>query len=76
MYNYIGHITSGIIDKIIKEIKKKETKEKIMINIVDPLLKDLSTRYYPHFMVITIILIVIVVMLLAILCVVLLNRNV
>jgi hypothetical protein len=76
MDNYIGPITSGIIDKIIKEIKKKETKEKIMINIIDPLLKDLSTRYYPHFMVITIILIVIVVMLLAILCVVLLNRNV
>lgn len=76
MDNYIGPITSGIIDKIIKEIKKKETKEKIMINIVDPLLKDLSTRYYPHFMVITIILIVIVAMLLAILCVVLLNRNV
>lgn len=63
----IGPMTDAVIDKIIRELKKKKTKEKIMTNIVDPLLCDLSTRYYPHFLIVTVILIIIVIMLLAIL---------
>lgn len=62
-----GPITNSIIDGIISEIKKKKTKEKIMKNIIDPLLCDLTTRYYPYLITITIILILIVVLLLSIL---------
>ena len=62
-----GPITNSVIDGVISEIKKKKTKEKIMKNIVDPLLCDLTTRYYPYLITITIILVLIVVLLLSIL---------
>ena len=74
MSTYIGPITNGVIDGVIREIKKKKTKEKIMRNIIDPLLKDLSVRYYPHFMTITVILVVIVLLLISILTLSVLQR--
>lgn len=74
MEKYVGPITNGIIDSISKEIKKKKTKEKIMTGIIDPLLCDLTTRYYPHLMTITIILVVIVLLLISILVLSVLQR--
>jgi hypothetical protein len=74
MSSYVGPFTNGIIDDVIKEIKKKKTKEKIMKHIIDPLLCDLSTRYYPHFITITTILIVIILLLISILIMVVLQR--
>ena len=67
--NFIAPITNSVIDLVIKEIKKRKTKEKIMKNIIDPLLKDLSIRYYPHFITITIALVVIIILLITILLV-------
>jgi len=75
MDRYVGPMTGAVIDNIIKEIKKKPNKEKIMKHIVDPLLKDLTTRYYPHFITITAILVIIVLMLIVILIVILLNKK-
>jgi hypothetical protein len=74
MSTYVGPITNGVIDCVIKEIKKKKTKEKIMKNIIDPLLCDLATRYYPHFITITIFLVVIVLLLISILVLSVLQR--
>jgi hypothetical protein len=74
MASYAGSLTNGIIDVVIKEVKKKKTKEKIMKHIIDPLLCDLSTRYYPHFITITIILIVIIILLISILIMLVLQR--
>jgi hypothetical protein len=67
MDSCIGPITNGFIDKITNEVKKKKTKEKIMNGIIDPLLKDISTRYYPYLITITSILVVIILLLIAIL---------
>ena len=64
---YIGPITDSIIDCLIKEVKKKETKEKIMQNIIDPLLKDMSSRYYPYFMMIIVIMLIVIILLVIIL---------
>jgi hypothetical protein len=75
MDSYVGSFTGSLINNVIKELKKKHNKEKIMTNIVDPLLGDLKTRYYPHFVTVTSMLIAIVVMLLVLLIVVLVNRN-
>ena len=67
MTSYIGPATSAILDGITKEIRKDENKQKIMENIIDPLLCDLSSRYYPYFMMIIIVLLLIVILLVAIL---------
>lgn len=75
MNKYIGPITNTVIDGIIKEIKKKKIKEKIMKNIFDPLLCDLTTRYYPHFLTITIILVVMVLLLISILVMLVLSNT-
>lgn len=72
---YIGPLTDAILDNIIKEIKKKHNKEKIMKNIIDPLLCDLTTRYYPHFLTVTIILIIMVVLLIAILIISIIHKQ-
>ena len=37
MDRYIGPVTNGIIDAVVKEIKKKKTKEKIKTGIIYPL---------------------------------------
>lgn len=74
MSNYAGPITNTIIDAVSKEINKKKTKEKIMTGIIDPLLCNLTTRYYPHLITITIILVVILLLLVSILTLLILQR--
>jgi hypothetical protein len=75
MSAYIGPVTNSVIDGIIKELKKKKTKDKIIKDIVDPLLCDLATRYYSHFLTIVIILFVIVLLLITILILTVLNQH-
>jgi len=69
MSSYIGPITNSLIDGIIAEIKKKDVKEKIMKNIIDPLVADMASRYYPYFMMVIVILLIIIILLVAILIV-------
>ena len=76
MSTYVGPITNSVLDGIIKEIKKKKTKDKIMKNVFDPLLKDLTMRYYPHFITITIILVLMVLLLVIILIMVIIQTKV
>lgn len=69
MSNYIGPITDSVIEGIIRELKKKETKEKVMRDIIDPLLYDMASRYYPYFIMMIVILVIIIILLVAILTV-------
>lgn len=75
MSTFIGPVTNSIIDGLVKEFKKKETKEKLMKNICDPFLHDVAMRYYPYFIVTMIILLVIIVLLISILIIVLCNGH-
>jgi hypothetical protein len=70
----IGPITDAVINGIIKEINKKKTKDKIMKHIFDPLLGDLTARYYPHFMTVTITLVVMILLLVSILILIVLSK--
>lgn len=67
--SYIGPVTDAAINCVIKELKKKETKEKVMEHIIDPLLRDMSSRYYPYFMMVIVILLIIIILLVSILIV-------
>ena len=46
--SYIGPLTRDIIDTCSKELKKKEVKEKIMVNLIDPVVSEFFSRYYPY----------------------------
>ena len=43
--SYIGPITQDLLEKCAKEIKKKETKEKIMKHLIDPVVNEFFMRY-------------------------------
>ena len=44
--SYFGPLTKNIFDFCVKELKKKDTKEKIMSNLIDPLLSEFFNRYF------------------------------
>ena len=67
MTEYIGSITDAMVDTLVKEVKKKSTREKIMKNVIDPLLCDISSRYYSYFIMTIIVLILIIILLISIL---------
>lgn len=75
MEKCVGPITETLLNKCIKEINKKKTKEKIMKGVIDPLLKDLTDRYYPYFITITSVLIVIIILLISILVLVVVQKG-
>ena len=63
MPNFIGPITNSLIDNIIKEFKKKEMKEKIIKNICNPIIYDITIQFYPYFILILTVLCVIIILL-------------
>lgn len=73
MEKCISPMIEKIINKGIKDIKKN--KEKIMKGVVDPLLSDLSQRYYPYFISITSALIVIILLLVAVIVLLVIQKN-
>jgi len=46
--SYIGPVTKELLDACSKELKKKEVKEKIMKNLIDPVVSEFFSRYYPY----------------------------
>lgn len=62
--SYIGPLTQELLDLCIKEIKRKETREKISSYILDPIFSEVVNRYYYYAFVYIIIQILIVVLLL------------
>jgi len=43
--SYIGPVTKDIVELFVKEVKKKDTKEKIMKNLIDPIIAELFKNY-------------------------------
>lgn len=46
--SYIGPLTKDLIDTCAKELKRKETKDKIMKNVLDPLVNEIFRRYLSY----------------------------
>ena len=75
MLEKIGPITGTLIDSFIKQLKKKETREKITQNVIDPVLYDITSKYYPYFIITSSLLILIIVLLIIILIILLVNKK-
>lgn len=65
--SFVGPMTDTIIENIISELKKKKNRDKIIKNVIDPLLKDINERFYPHMLTGIIVMITIVILLIVIL---------
>ncbi len=65
--SYIGPWTEEIINVGIKQFKKPENRKKITINIIDPIVKEISTKLLPYFATLLILQIIIVIMIIYIL---------
>ena len=61
--NIVGNITDRIVDTASKHIKNKKNREKIMKNIIEPVLTDINKKYYPHYITIISLFIVMIIML-------------
>jgi pyridoxal/pyridoxine/pyridoxamine kinase len=62
--SFIGTMTDDLINRFIKEIRKKKNKEKIKKYIIDPVLSDINDRYYSLVMTLVILLTTIIILLL------------
>lgn len=65
--DYDVSLPDKIFNQIFNELKKKKYKDKIMNDIIEPLLNDISSKYYPHFIYLTTMLIVIIILLIGVL---------
>ena len=66
MSTYIGPVTNSIIDGVTKELRKKETKDKIVKNICHPIIHDITSKYYPYFLSILLMILLILILLITI----------
>lgn len=59
-YN-IGPITNSLLNSCVQEFNKKETRDKILNNVITPLINDLSEKYghYMAFLFIALVIIII-----------------
>ena len=63
MDEYLGNITDNLIGTLTTQVKKKKNREKIMKNIIEPVLTDINKKYYPHYITIISLFIVMIIML-------------
>ena len=63
----IGPMTSNMLNECIAEIKKPSTKQKISTHVVDPIVKEISTKLQPYFMTHIIVQIIIILILIYVL---------
>lgn len=67
MKSGIGQMTDAIINQIILELNKKETKEKINANILHPMIDKINKKIYPYFLTFSVLIILILIFIIIIL---------
>jgi hypothetical protein len=65
--NIVGNITDRIVDSASSHIKNKKNREKIMKNIIEPVLTDINKKYYPHYITLITLFIMMIAMLIVLL---------
>ena len=69
----LDKLTKDLISKCIIEFKKKENKDRINHNIIDPLIRTISCRIYPYVTLLFIMYSIILILVILILILVILN---
>ena len=67
----IGPFTDNLIKSCIEEVKKEETRDKIVDNIIEPIISEVKSRYSGYIMGMSIVHISILIILIAILVILL-----
>lgn len=73
-FNTVGPMTSGFIKSLILEAKKKYNKDKIIKYFIDPIINDITSRYYSYFLSLILILIFMVLMLIILIVLFVFNK--
>ena len=63
----LSPLMESIISKIIEESKKRKYRERLMKDMINPLLEDINNKYYPYIMTLTILLCLIIILLILLL---------
>lgn len=66
MKSGVGYITDTIINQCIQELNKKETREKVNKNILNPIIEKINRKIYPYFLTFSVLIIIILVLIIII----------
>lgn len=64
---FIGPLTDNLVNGFVDEMKKKKNRDKIMENIIEPILSDINSRYFPHIMGLAVLIVIVIILLLLLL---------
>ena len=73
-FNFCGHLTSGLIKTIILELQKKTNRDKIIKHLINPVINDITSRYYSYFLSLILILIFMVLMLIILIILIIFHK--
>ncbi len=65
---YIGPITQQLLDNCTKELAKSDTREKIIKNVIDPIMNGLFRKYLSYILCFIIMQVMIIILLIYIIC--------
>lgn len=68
-------ITGDLLSKCINELKKQENREKININLIDPIISSISNKIHPYMITIFCMYILILILIISILIILILNKK-
>ena len=71
----MNKITNDILNKCIIEFNKDENRKKINIEIIEPIINDISNRLYPYMIIIFIMYILIIILIITVLFILIIRRK-
>jgi len=71
----IYKITEDLLNKCIIELKKQENREKININLIDPLISSIGDKLHPYMITIFGMYILILILIISIMVILIMNKN-
>lgn len=75
MDKIISSITENVLNKFASEVNRESNKKVIMTKIIEPLLQEIFSRYYVHFISVTVVLVLIIILLIIILIMAIVDRT-